>query len=65
MPNYKIKCLLRGMETIWIEVIDGDEEAGIGRVKKHPNSTQEHINSFVEYWKDDDWIPKARIISVG
>ena len=68
MTNNLIKCVFEGLkvsqiETIWVEIIEGDDEAGIGRVKNTSVCSDIQLDDFVEYWKDDDWMPKARTVS--
>ena len=68
MTDNLIKCVIEGgnmsqIETMWVEIIEGDDEAGIGRVKNTSICSGMQFNDFVEYWKDDDWMPKARTVS--
>lgn len=68
MNNNLIKCVFEGgevsqIETMWVEIIEGDDEAGIGRVKNTSVCSDIQFDDFVEYWKDDDWMPKARAVS--
>ena len=68
MTDNLIKCVIDGddmsqIETMWVEIIEGDDEAGIGRVKKPAACSNIQLDDFVEYWKDDDWMPKARAVS--
>ena len=69
MTDNLIKCVIEGdhmsqIETMWVEIIEGDDEAGIGRVKKPAACSNFQLDDFVEYWKDDDWMPKARAVSL-